>query len=96
MSAFKTNEELIAEHAALTKGLRNPAEATLPDGRSVQQANADFLAAEAAHAEELRLQRVAVREAREAEQAQLAEVASSDGSAASATEDVPSAKSSRK
>lgn len=94
MSAFKTNDELIAEHVALIKGLRNPTEAMLPDGRTVAQASADFQAAEAANAEELRLQRVAVREAREqAEQeAKKAEVASSTGSAASATEDKASAK----
>lgn len=93
MSVLKSNDELIAEHQALMKARTRPSEAVLPDGRTASEANADFLAREAAHQEELRLQRVALREAREAAQkAELAGVASSVGTAASATEDVTSAK----
>jgi len=67
MSILKTNEELIAEAEALKIAQRRPEEARLPDGRTVAEAHQEFIAAEVAHQEELRLQRVALREAREKE-----------------------------
>lgn len=67
MSILKTNEELIAEADALKIARRRPEEARLPDGRTVAEAHQQFIAAEVAHQEELRLQRVALRETREKE-----------------------------
>lgn len=65
MSVLKTNEQLIVEAEALKIGQRRPEEARLPDGRTVAEAHQEFIAAEVAHQEELRVQRVALREARE-------------------------------
>lgn len=67
MSILKTNEELIAEAEALKIAQRRPEEARLPDGRTVAEAHQEFIAAEVAHQEALRLQRVALRETREKE-----------------------------
>jgi hypothetical protein len=73
MSILKTNEELIAEAEALKIAQRRPEEARLPDGRTVAEAHQEFIAAEVAHQEELRLQRVALREAREKKVKKLTE-----------------------
>lgn len=67
MSILKTNEELIAEAEALKIAQRRPEEARLPDGRTVAEAHQEFIAAEVAHQEELRVQRVRLREVREKE-----------------------------